>query len=188
MQATKQATEQAPELAPKQATTQAGRPAPVATPSIRRRVTAMLYEGLLLLAVEMFAVALYMLVTWNSQHPVAKEGMKVYLLLVTAGYFMWSWIDSGHTLAMKTWRIKVVKPGCARVPFRTAALRFLLAWGWFLPALLVCWAFELHGKGQIAAAFLVGIAAWATTALFDKDRQFLHDRLAGTRLIFLPKP
>jgi uncharacterized RDD family membrane protein YckC len=30
--------------------------------------------------------------------------------------------------------------------------------------------------------------AWGLTALLDKDRQFLHDRLAGTRLIALPKP
>ena len=147
----------------------------------------MLYEALLLISVEMLAIAFYMLVTLNSQHPVAKEGMKAWLLLVTAAYFMWCWIDSGHTLAMKTWRIKVVKPGRHKLPFRTALLRFLLAWGWFLPALLVISAFGLHGKGQIAIAFLAGIAAWAMTALFDKDRQFLHDRLAGTRLIALPK-
>ena len=165
----------------------ATKPAPVATPTILRRVTVMLYEALLLLSVEMLAIAFYMLVTLNSQHPVAKEGMKAWLFLVTAAYFMWCWINTGNTLAMKTWRIKVVKLGHHKLPFGTAALRFLLAWGWFLPALLVCWAFGLHGKGQIAIALLVGIAAWAMTALFDKDRQFLHDRLAGTRLIALPK-
>lgn len=168
-------------------TFQAAKPAPVLTPTIRRRVTTMLYEALLLFAVEMFAIALYMLITWNSQHPVAREGMKLYLFLVTGAYFMWSWIDSGHTLAMKTWRIKVVQPGHARLSFRTAALRYLLAWGWFLPALLVCWAFGLHSKSQIGIALAAGMLAWAMTALFDRDRQFLHDRLAGTRLITLPK-
>lgn len=147
----------------------------------------MLYEALLLISVEMLAIAFYMLVTLNSQHPVAKEGLKAWLFLVTAAYFMWCWIDSGHTLAMKTWRIKVVKLGYHKLPFRTAALRFLLAWGWFLPALLVCWAFGLHGKAQIGIALAVGVVAWAMTALLDKDRQFLHDRLAGTRVIALPK-
>ena len=73
------------------------------------------------------------------------------------------------------------------LPWRTAIVRFLLAWGWFVPALLVCGVFGLHGKGQIAIALVIGVAAWALTAFLDKDRQFLHDRLAGTRLIALPK-
>jgi uncharacterized RDD family membrane protein YckC len=34
---------------------------------------------------------------------------------------------------------------------------------------------------------LANIILWACAALFDKDRQFLHDRWAGTRLIELPK-
>jgi uncharacterized RDD family membrane protein YckC len=35
---------------------------------------------------------------------------------------------------------------------------------------------------------LANIALWAATAWLDPNRQFLHDRLAGTRLIELPKP
>lgn len=163
------------------------KPAVAVTPTILRRVTVMLYEALLLFSVLMLAIGAYMLVTLNSQHPLVKEGMKAWLLLATAAYFMWCWIDSGHTLAMKTWRIKVVKPGQRKLPFKTAALRFLLAWGWFLPALLAIRAFGLHDKGQIAIALVAGMAAWALTALLDKDRQFLHDRLAGTRLVAMPK-
>ena len=34
----------------------------------------------------------------------------------------------------------------------------------------------------------LGVVAWAMTALFDKERRFLHDRLAGTRLVSMPKP
>lgn len=147
----------------------------------------MLYEALLLFSVEMLAIAVYMLVTLNSQHPVAKDGMKLWLFLVTAAYFIWCWINTGHTLAMKTWRIKVVQPGHPTLPFRTAAIRYLLAWGWFAPALFVCWVFGLHSKSEIGIALAIGMVAWAMTALFDKDRQFLHDRLAGTRLIALPK-
>lgn len=158
------------------------------TPTIKRRVLAMAYEAFLLLAVEMLAVLLYLLLTGNRQEAVYQHGLKAFLFLVTAAYFIWCWVDSGHTLAMKTWRIKLVQPGHARLPLRTAAIRFLLAWGWFLPALLVCAAFGLHAKGQIAIALAIGIAAWAFTALLDKDRQFLHDRLAGTRLVALPKP
>jgi uncharacterized RDD family membrane protein YckC len=53
--------------------------------------------------------------------------------------------------------------------------------------LLVCSALGLHDKVQIGTALAIGFVAWALTAFFDKDRQFLHDRLAGTRLVSLPK-
>ena len=158
------------------------------TPTIKRRLTVMVYEFFLLFAVEMLAVLLYLLVTGNRQDPLFQHGLKVYLFVITGLYFTWCWRDSGHTLAMKTWRIKLVKPGHARLPWRVAIVRYLAAWGWFAPALIVCAAFGLHAKADIAIALALGVAAWAATAWLDRDRQFLHDRLAGTRQIGLPKP
>jgi uncharacterized RDD family membrane protein YckC len=67
-------------------------------------------------------------------------------------------------------------------------VRYLLAWGWFLPALLACTALGLKDKGQIGASIAIGIVGWGLTAFADRDRQFLHDRLAGTRIVLLPKP
>ncbi|SFC18232.1 RDD family protein [Massilia yuzhufengensis] len=166
---------------------QATNTVPVATPTVRRRLMAMLYEVFLLFAVEMLAIALYMLVTLNSQHPLAKMGMNVWLVLAAGAYFVFCWVDSGHTLAMKTWRIKVVKLGYRQVPFKAAVARFLLSWGWILPALLVREMLGMHGKGETAVLVTVGIVAWTLTAFLDKDRQFLHDRVAGTRLVELPK-
>lgn len=158
-----------------------------ATPTIKRRLTVMVYEFVLLFAVEMLAVLVYILATGNRQEAVFQHGLKLFLFLATGLYFTWCWRDSGHTLAMKTWRVKVVKAGEPRLPWRTAILRYLLAWGWFAPALLACAALGLHGKGEITVALAIGMAAWAATALLDRDRQFLHDRIAGTRLILLPK-
>jgi len=160
-----------------------------AAPTVRRRLMVMLYEAFLLLAVEMLAVLLYMLVTGNHKEPVYQYGRSVFLFLVAGAYFVRCWTDSGHTLAMKTWRVRLVNndAGQARVPLRAAMLRYLLAWGWFAPALIVRAAFGLHGKGGTAAVIAAGIAAWAITAFLDKDRQFLHDRLAGTRLVQMPK-
>jgi uncharacterized RDD family membrane protein YckC len=162
-------------------------PLAAATPSVRRRVIAMVYEAFLLLAVEMLAVALYLLVTGNRHGAVYQHGLKFFLFVVTAAYFVHFWTDSGHTLAMKTWRIRLVMDGYQRVPLKIAALRYLLAWGWFLPALVVCAALGLSGKAEVSAALGLGIVAWALTAFLDKDRQFLHDKLAGTRLVSLPK-
>lgn len=155
-------------------------------PSIKRRLIAMVYETFLLLAVEMLAVAAWLLVTGNRHTPPFQLGLKVFLFLVTGAYFIYAWTNSGHTLAMKTWRMHVVTVALTRVPLRTAVLRYLLAWGWFLPALVACALLGLKGKGEIALALGIGIVAWGLTALFDKERQFLHDRLAGTRVVAMP--
>ena len=171
---------------PVTSTPEGAAPAP-GTPTVKRRVTVMVYEFFLLFAVEMLAVLIYLLLTGNRQDAIFQHGLKLYLFIVTGAYFTWCWRDSGHTLAMKTWRVKVIQPGHARLPWRTAIVRYLLAWGWFAPALLVCAVFGLHAKGEIAIALAIGIALWALTAFLDRDRQFLHDRLAGTRLIGLPK-
>jgi uncharacterized RDD family membrane protein YckC len=161
---------------------------PIATPTVKRRLICMVYEAFLLTAVEALAIFLYLFITRNQHTPTIDHGRNAVFFLVAAAYFIHAWSGSGHTLAMKTWRLKVVKLGYKTVPFRAAAIRYLMAWGWFLPAIVVCWAFGLKSAGQVGAAFAVGIVAWALTALLDKDRQFLHDRIAGTRVISLPKP
>lgn len=162
--------------------------APAATPTIRRRLTVLVYESFLLAAVLLAATALFMLVTLNGKGPLFAHGLKLWLFVVTGAYFVFCWTDSGHTLAMKTWRVKLVMHDGGRVPVRTAVLRYLLAWGWFLPAILVSHAFHLTGdKGAFSIALALGMAAWALTALLSRDRQFLHDRLAGTRLVQLPR-
>lgn len=148
----------------------------------------MVYEAFLLTAVEALAILVYLYATDNQHTPTIDHGRNAVFFLVAAAYFIHSWTGSGHTLAMKTWRIKVVKLGYAQVPLRAAAIRYLMAWGWFLPAIVVCYAFGWTGVREVSIALAVGIAAWALTALFDKDGQFLHDRIAGTRMISLPKP
>jgi uncharacterized RDD family membrane protein YckC len=157
------------------------------TPSVKRRLLAMVYEGFLLLGVTALTTALFILATQNRHGPAYHYGLMATLFLVLGAYFIYNWTNSGHTLAMKTWRLCLVAGADGRVSAGTAALRYLFAWGWFVPAFAVRTLFDLHGKTEIAAVYGLGMAAWALTALLDKDRQFLHDRLAGTRLVQLPK-
>lgn len=119
----------------------------------------MVYELLLVIALLFVAALIYTLL----RDPRAPGGMiyfQAYLLLVVAGYFLWFWTHGGRTLAMKTWRLRLVAADGGPVSLKQALLRFLLA------AIGV-------------SCFGIGIL-WAW---FDADRQFLHDRLAGTRLI-----
>jgi uncharacterized RDD family membrane protein YckC len=159
-----------------------------ATPTVKRRLISMVYEAFLITAVEALAILIYLFATRNQHTPAIDHGRNLVFFLVAAAYFIHAWSGSGHTLAMKTWRIKVVKLGYRTVPFRAAAIRYLMAWGWFLPAIVACYAFGWTSVRDVSIAVAMGIVAWAMTALFDKDKQFLHDRMAGTRLISLPKP
>ena len=160
----------------------------VATPSLNRRLICLVYEAFLVTAVVMLALFLFLFVAQKFDPKVIDIGRQLVLFVAAGVYFIYCWSGSGHTLAMKTWRIKLVKVGCATVPLKVAALRYLFAWLWLLPALAVCWLFRLTGKAEVALTVAAGIVAYALTALLDKDRQFLHDKLAGTRLITLPTP
>jgi uncharacterized RDD family membrane protein YckC len=137
-------------------------PVSATSPSIRRRLAAMFYESLLLLGVLSFAFFLPQLLLALIRH-VAAPGwlMLLHFFLVPLAYFFWFWRKSGQTLAMQTWKIRLVgADGASKVTAAQAILRYLLAW----PSLL------LFGAGIL----------WA---LIDRERQFLHDRLAGTRLV-----
>lgn len=159
---------------------------------MKRRLICLVYEAFLVTAVVMLGLLIFLLIAQlfniDAKGPVVFYGRTIVLFVVAGAYFIHCWTGSGHTLAMKTWRIKLVKVGYATVPLKAAALRYVLAWGWLFPAVMVCFVFGLRGKAEVACVFAVGIVAWAMTAFLDKDRQFLHDKFAGTRLISLPKP
>ena len=132
-----------------------------AAPGMLRRLASMLYESILL-----FAVAF--LGTWLFQFAagtVRIEGwrttlLQLFLLGLFAAYFLWCWLRGGQTLAMKTWRIRLVaKDGHGALTPKAALLRF------------------------VYALLLVPTTIGVFWAMVDRDRQFLHDRLAGSLLI-----
>ena len=130
-------------------------------PGIPRRLASMAYEVLLLIAVLALTLILphALFAAWS--HRLASGiVLWAHLFVVLLAYFVGFWSRGGQTLAMKTWRLRLLtRDGRALRP-EQALLRYLLCW------------------------FSVGLAgvgiAWA---LVDRDSQFLHDRLAGTRLV-----
>lgn len=133
----------------------------VRPPGIWRRLASMCYESLLLLGVLATLLvlphALLGAFTHRLASPVILQAHCFILLLI---YFLWFWSNGGQTLAMKTWRIRLLSRNGRTVRPAQAFLRFLLCW----PSVI------LGGIGIL----------WA---LVDRDRQFLHDRLAGTQLV-----
>jgi uncharacterized RDD family membrane protein YckC len=134
----------------------------IAVPSapVLARFAAMIYESLLVTAVVFVASLVSVLNVVDLHVPWQMFLFRLYLLGVLFAYFSAFWLRSGQTLAMKTWRIRLVNQNGSPLTLKQAALRFILA---FLGLLLG------------------GLGFW--WALFDRDRQFLHDRIVGTRLI-----
>lgn len=122
----------------------------------------MLYESLLLLGVISVTFMLPHLAIGIGLQSVAPGPVLLgHLLLILLAYFIWFWRHGGQTLAMQTWKLRLESALTGkRITLSQAWLRFALCF----PSLL------FFGAGLI----------WA---LFDRDRQFLHDRLAATRIV-----
>lgn len=124
----------------------------------------MFYECILLVAILFVAGYLFVALTQGAATPVVKGIFQAYLSGVIAAYFIWFWLHGGQTLAMKTWRLRLVGADGQPVTLKQAVLRFVFA----LPSVLL-------GIGIL----------WA---MFDLERQFLHDRLAGTKIVLSTQP
>ncbi|MFL9922687.1 RDD family protein [Herbaspirillum lusitanum] len=153
-----------------------------ATPSLRRRLSSMLYESMLLFGVLFISGWLFSTLLQQRHALYLRHALEAWLFLVLAAYFVWFWTHGGQTLAMKTWRFRVISKDGSAVPYWRAALRFLLAWLWLIPGLALA---SLAGSQHWALVALptANLILWALTILLDPQRQFLHDRLAGTRLV-----
>lgn len=157
---------------------------------IARRMGGVLYEALLLVAIVFVAsfIALPLITPGRAGDAaalaipdVAHRVMLFCLLFATvAGYFVWSWTGGHRTLPMKTWRLGLTLADGAPVPARTALLRYLCACIGPALALLAYGALRPYGLGAQAVWLFAFNFLWA---FVDPQRQFLHDRIAGTRIV-----
>ena len=123
----------------------------------------MIYESLLVIAVLFVASFVFLFVFRDTNSPFFKPTFQLYLLIIAGAYFIWFWTHGGQTLAMQTWKMRIVSTVSTDgkgISLRQALMRYL---------------FALIGIGLLGCGIL-----WA---LLDRDRQLLHDRLAGTRVV-----
>ncbi|HEX4895811.1 MAG TPA: RDD family protein, partial [Solimonas sp.] len=126
-------------------------PDPLAAPSLRRRMAAWMYEGTLLFGVVFVSAWLFSaLGQMRNAMDARRPLLQVFLFVVFAVYFAWFW-HKGQTVAMKTWRIRVVDRAGRQVSQGRALLRYVLSWLWFLPPLAAIAPFHLTA-GQVALA------------------------------------
>ncbi|PUA16884.1 hypothetical protein C7W93_21885 [Glaciimonas sp. PCH181] len=153
-----------------------------ATPSLKRRFGSMMYEAMLLFGILFVSGLIFSMLLQQRNALYLRHGQQAWLFLVLTAYFVWCWSHGGQTLAMKTWRLQLVNKDDSAITVKNALIRYLLAWLWFLPGLVVAWALGAH-TWMLAIIPVVNFVLWSMTIYLDPQRQFLHDRLAGTKLI-----
>ena len=153
-------------------------------PTIKRRLAAFLYEGVLLFGVLMIAGIAYSAST-GLRDPDAQGtfGLQFFLFLVLGLYFGWFWSHGGQTVAMKAWHIRIARPDGGSVSMPRALVRYVLSWLWFAPALLAAHLSGLKSGGSLFGIVMTGVLAYAALSRFSPERQFWHDMVCGTRLV-----
>jgi uncharacterized RDD family membrane protein YckC len=151
------------------------------TPSLLRRMACWLYEGMLIFGVMFIADYLFSTLTQTRHAMDNRHAQQFFLFVVFGIYFVWFW-SRGQTLAMKTWHIRVTDLKGGALSQQRALWRYTLSWLWFLPPLAASWIFNIEVRNSL---FLAAgwILFWALLSRLHPRRQFLHDALAGTRLV-----
>jgi uncharacterized RDD family membrane protein YckC len=163
--------------------------APPAGPA--RRLAALVYDGILLLAL-LFVATLAVLplsggeaITTAAQGPAAYL-YRAYLALLAGVYFGWSWTRTGQTLGMRSWRIRLVGGDGTPPRWPSAALRFSFGCALMLAAGSGIWLAREPGWSarDLAAAVLLlpAIANFAWSA-FDPNGRSLQDIACRSRVV-----
>lgn len=130
------------------------------------RLTAAVYDALILVALWIMATLLLMPLTGGAIEPPLPWNIPfdLYILAVSYLYFGGLWRRTGQTLGMRAWRLKTVNRHGEQLTWTQALVRMLAA--------MLSWL--LLGLGWL----------WI---LFDRDQLALHDRLSRTRIVRMPK-
>ena len=129
--------------------------------SLVKRVMAMVYDSLLVLAVWMLVG--YIAIAFNDGQAVKGPWFNSILFVVTYGFFALFWVRSGQTLGMLAWCLRVEDNDGYVLTLKQALVRYLSA-------------FIALGSG-------IGYL-WI---IFSKDKLAWHDSWSNTRIVQLPK-
>ena len=166
--------------------------APRAAPSsvpLARRFAALAYEAVLYSA--LILIAGFLTIPLVPAAAPGEPGLRIpdlpakvlsFALVIGIGalYYAWSWTGGRRTLPMKTWRLWLVRIDGTAPDGRIALVRYFAGWIGPALALLAYVVLRRAGHGTFALWLIAFNYLWAFA---DPDRCFLHDRLAGTRIV-----
>ncbi|MFA7624968.1 MAG: RDD family protein [Pusillimonas sp.] len=171
------------------------RPAPLAapspatlldktTPNRLRRFACMMYEGVLLFGVIFLAAYIFDTLTQSRTGLTFRAGRQAVVFIAIGIYFLACWRYGGQTLPMKTWNVRLIDRDGKTPPFMRLVLRYLLVW--VVPLIFAGIIWLLVQLTSYSSIYMLIVFAPFTLFFwtwFDPDKQFLHDRMLGTRLI-----
>lgn len=129
---------------------------------IARRLGALLYDALLIIALWMVTVLVAVLI--NDGEAVTGFGMQLTFLLEPICFYGYFWYRQGQTLGMRAWRLKLVDTEGQNPTWTQVLQRLLIG-----PLSLLC-----LGLGYI----------WY---FLGTRQQTWHDRYSATYVVLLPK-
>ena len=134
--------------------------------SLGRRLAAIFYDTILLIALLAIANFLLIIIMGNELAATVSTNPLIYIyyLGVSLLFFGWFWTHGGQTLGMRVWRTKVISETEEPLSWSQATIRFGMA--------ILSWV-------SLGAGFI-----WA---LFDNENRGWHDRASNSRLIVIPK-
>jgi uncharacterized RDD family membrane protein YckC len=158
-----------------------------------RRLAALFYDTLLVIALAMAATFAWLPITGGeailtSTHRVEARLYHAFLVLLIFVYFAVGWTRSGQTLGMKAWRIRLVAENGQRVTWAGAVVRFTLGMTIALLALAGGWQLAKPGwtfaDAVAALLFLpaLGNLLWIRFDVSARSLQDLAGRLRVTRV------
>lgn len=160
----------------------------LARPSRFKIFASQMYEGMLLLAVVFSTSYAFDSLMQRTDANDFYWVSQALLFIVIGLYFILSWQRKGQTLPMKTWSIGLFSTNGDKPSLKQYLIRYTTAW--ILPLI---GAYSVHLLSSyigwrsitifiIFTPFLNFVYSW-----FDSESIFLHDRLAGTRLVDLKR-
>lgn len=133
-------------------------------PGLMRRLGALLYDGLLVIAILMIAAAIATIVSkfaTGSAEPYKTHAwlFRTWLLLCVFVFFGWFWTHGGQTLGMRAWKMRVQQADGNNIGWPQAIVRFF------------------------SACLTLGLGLlWVP---FDQRRQSLYDRLSRSEVVLV---
>ncbi len=105
-----------------------------AVPGLFRRLAAILYDSVLVLALMAAAFTLVYLPLALAlgledlrQYPLYKHAMTAWMLFVGVGFHLWFWTHGGQTLGMRAWRMRLFSADGGPVSLKQALIRYAVA-------------------------------------------------------------
>jgi uncharacterized RDD family membrane protein YckC len=139
-------------------------------PSLLKLGASLFYELLVLIALAFFTVSIFYVLFGDATHGVKRLLLQFFVWLLIGAYFVRSWVVRGQTLAMRSWKLRLIGQVSSdalpqNISMKRAVLRYLLC------------SFNL---------MLLGVGFFY--CLLDTERRFLHDKLLNTKIVDITAP